>query len=504
MKFKFKAGAYKESSRGEGFIKKPFLFLLNFFRNLKKSYLLMSKTERFFAILFLLIAVSLSSFRFYKGYIANTKPAPTRGGEYSEAIVGDIKFLNPITAQNDAERSVTKLLFSGLVKIEDQNKIEPDLASSYKVSENGLVYTFNLRKNLFFSDGQPLTANDVAFTIDSIKAPELKSPLYKSWKDVEAEVVDDYIVRLTLPISYGPFIYNCDFGILPAHLSTDDFSKKLVGSGPFQFKKSYKEKDKIKEIDMVRNENYYGVKTYLDKVKLSFFQEEDLANKYYSSNDNVSAIFGTKVDIGQAMNFSSTRSLGLIFNLRDKNLADKTLRKNILTGKKIKGNLAFTLTTLDIPSQRQKAEELKGRFESQGLNLNIDYENGVNLQDKLMKKDYQMLLYGFDFGYDRDPYPYWHSSQKEEANFAGWSNKSADILMEDARMLEDSEKRNAKYDQIFKMIKDQYLAEFYDPITYDFYIRDNIKGVSQVKGNQPTSRFNDIKKWYIKEKRVRK
>ena len=528
MKFKFKLRSENLKKRSEVWPleqkpprgrHKPLLFFSTtygaakiFFGNLKKSYLLMTKRERIGAIVLLVVGVSLLGYKSYKNYLNTTVSRPAAGGEYSEVMVGDVKFLNPVAAQSDAEKSVSKLMFQGLVRITDPNTIVPDAAESYSVSTDGKKYTFNLKKNIRFSDGQPLTAKDIAYTISIIKAPELKSPLQKTWTGVEVTPIDDYTVEFDLATAYGPFIYNCDFGIIPSYLTSDDFAKKLTGSGPFQYLKSISSGGKITEVDLARNDSYSGAKPYLDTVKLTFQSNETDAINQFKTDNNTNAIFaapnigpfGTDQSAEAKLDYSSSRQFGLIFNLRQDALKDQAIRTKILTGGHFDSPLSLAIATLDTPVQRTKGEELKQRFEAENLKIQINYFSNADFQDHIVKKDYDLVLYGFDFGNDRDPYAFWHSSQLNDLNLAGWSDKASDILMEDARMLPDASARNAKYAVVFDTIKNNYIAEFYVPTLYNFSVKSKVKGIVPITGTQVYSRFDTIGQWYIKEKRVRK
>ena len=68
----------------------------------------------------------------------------------------------------------------------------------------------------------------------------------------------------------------------------------------------------------------------------------------------------------------------------------------------------------------------------------------------LKDKKYELLLYGFNFGHDIDPYPFWHSSQLEQSNFSGLSDKKIDVAIEGARQIADSAVRKTKYDEMIK------------------------------------------------------
>jgi ABC-type transport system substrate-binding protein len=502
MKFKFRNTAPKYKVTTEG-LKKPFLHIALFFKNIKKSYSLMPKFERVIAAILMIAALLLLLFKFYQTYIAETNIVPADNGEYTEAVVGEVKYLSPVFAQTDAEKSASKLIFTGLIKIVDKDTVAPDLAESWQVSEDGKRYTFKLRPDAVFSDGNPVTADDIAYTISLIKAPESKSPLQTSWSNVGVIAVDQSTVELDLPNAYGPFIYNCNFGIVPAHLSADEFSKKLIGSGPFKFVKTAQVSGKIKQIDLARNDSYYGVKPHFATFQVKLFLQKEDAVKDYEENGATNALFGADSSVGKKLSYESSKRLGLVFNLRNDKLKDKDTRLKLLNGTSFDAPTQFTLTTLDSAVQRQKAEELKTKLATQKVQLDILYLNPSKLQDALQARNYELLLYGFDFGLDRDPYTFWHSSQIDALNFAGWSDKASDILLEDARMLTDETQRNAKYDQFYQTIAAQGLAEFYEPIQYSFYVKDSVKNVSSITGTQVYSRYQNIADWYTKEKRVR-
>jgi len=520
MKFKFKlrsrqsngkAGVWPLERKNPRGWQKPLLFCSDtyqrakvFLSNLKKSYLLMNKREKIGASVFVALAIILMSVKSYRGYLAETVSSPTRGGAYVEVMVGEVKFLNPVVAQSDAEKSVTNLMFQGLVKVTGPNTVVPDVAESYDISSDGTKYTFHLRPNQF-SDGSPLTAADVAGTIAMIQDPSLKSPFYKTWSEVTTEIIDEKTIQLNLQKAYGPFIYDCDFGIIPTHLSPDEFSKNLVGSGQFQFVKSVAaDGGKISEVDLARNDSYSGGRSYLDTVKILFFGNKSDAINQFKTGAKTNAVFGAEPGVSAKLDYNSSRELALIFNLRKDAFKDIAVRQKILAGERFDQPLNLNLATLDTPRQHTRADALAKKFATENLKVKINYYDNVSFQEHIAKKDYDLILYGFDFGDDRDPYIYWHSSQINDLNLSGWADKDADILMEDARMLPDASARNAKYDQVFAAIKSNALAEFYDPIRYEYYVKSEVKGIRSITGTQVYSRFDTIGKWYVDEKRVKK
>ncbi len=168
---------------------------------------------------------------------------PARGGSFVEGAVGTARFANPLLASSQADHDLTALVYSGLTRQEGGTFV-PDLAERVSVSEDGTEYTFTLR-DATFHDGEPVTAEDVAFTVALAQDPATKSTRRANWEGVEVHVDDPRTVRFTLPNAYAPFIGNTTLGILPKHLwkdvSADEFSFTSlntvpVGSGPFKIK----------------------------------------------------------------------------------------------------------------------------------------------------------------------------------------------------------------------------------------------------------------------------
>ena len=466
---------------------------------------MMSLFEKRLAITFFIIALIMGGVKVKQEYSSMTKIVPGSGGTYREAVVGDFKYFNPILASSDAEKSTSKLIFSGLVKFDKYNNILPDVADRWEVSADGLTYNFYLKGNVDFHDGKKLTAEDIVFTVNKIKDPALKSPLYNAWADVEVSSESSDVVTFTLPKAYGPFIYNCDFGILPAHISDDQFSKKVIGEGPYKFENSKSRDTKVSKIYLEKNDKYFGGKPLINKIELDFYKTADEAEKAFEADDGITALAGGSASLAgvKSWDFETTKRLGLVFNLRKDNLKDKAFRQKILSGEKSAEKISLTLSTLDNEIRRQKAEELKKQYADRNIDLDIKYYSLTEMQDILTAKNYELLLYGFDFGHDRDPYPFWHSTELDKLNLAGYSDKSADILLEDARMITDPVQRNAKYDQFYAMVQGEALAVFYDPILYNYNFRTTVRGVS-INCNDVEYRYNGIENWYFKEKRVRK
>lgn len=104
-------------------------------------------------------------------YLATTTAVPASGGEYREALVGHPQYINPVLAQtNYVDMDLSRLLFSGLFRRTTDQRLEPDLVTDYEISEDQLTYTLYIRRDAVWHDGQPLTTNDVVFTLQANQA----------------------------------------------------------------------------------------------------------------------------------------------------------------------------------------------------------------------------------------------------------------------------------------------------------------------------------------------
>lgn len=170
---------------------------------------------------------------------------PAHGGAIHEGAVGYPNFINPLLSTTDTGRDLSYLIYSGLMRINNEGKLSPDIAESYTVSDDGKTYTFKLREGARFHDDTPLTSADVIFTIEKVKDGRVKSPYASNWQGVQAKAIDDHTVEFTLKTPYAPFLENTTLGILPKHIwekaDVDQFvfspyNFDPVGSGPYQVK----------------------------------------------------------------------------------------------------------------------------------------------------------------------------------------------------------------------------------------------------------------------------
>ncbi len=245
-----------------------------------------SATER--ALFSLLVIAALISALIMGKWVNDyfSVDVPAYGGSLTEGIIGLPRTVNPILAVTDADRDISALVYSGLAKYE-HGALVTDLAQSYDISEDGLVYTFTLKPKLQFHDGEPLTTEDIAFTIQKIQDPVLKSPRRADWADVTVEVVSPTEVKFILKQPYRPFLSNTTIGILPKHVwgSVSDeqfifsqYNIEPIGSGPYRFDKvSYNAGGIPTTYKLSSWSGYHGRVPYISQVIFKFFADEETA-----------------------------------------------------------------------------------------------------------------------------------------------------------------------------------------------------------------------------------
>lgn len=221
--------------------------------------------------------------------VANLHFQPASGGTLTEGMVGTPQYINPVLARaSTIDDVLTHLTFRGLMTIDADGQIVPDLASTLTSSNEGKTYTAKLRPNLRWSDGEELTSHDVVFTFETIIDTSYKSPLAPAWRGVTLTATDDQTVVFTLPAAANSFPSLLTTGLLPAHAWLDTSpqtfalaelnTKPTISNGPFQFQSLTKDRNgTIRSYTFARNKLYHHSAPYLDKLIVKFYPDQPQA-----------------------------------------------------------------------------------------------------------------------------------------------------------------------------------------------------------------------------------
>jgi peptide/nickel transport system substrate-binding protein len=227
-------------------------------------------------------------------------PQPEQGGVYTEGLVGSLGRLNPLLDWNNpADRDVNRLLFSGLIRFDEQGLPQSDLAEGRGVSEDGTIYNFTIRPNAFWHDGEPVTSDDVIFTIEMMRSAGSLYPqdIKDLWSKIEVTRLDEKTFKLTLPEPYVPFMDYLTFGVLPKHLldsvpanqmAEAEFNINPVGSGPYKFDHLLVENGQITGVVLTLSTSYYGKSPFIEQVVFRYYPTSEAAFEAYQQGDVLS------------------------------------------------------------------------------------------------------------------------------------------------------------------------------------------------------------------------
>jgi len=315
------------------------------FSQWKQFFKILNKNEKIAFLIFLFLSFFSAGFLSLNFYFKNSEIQPAFGGNYIEGIVGQPRLINPIYASSsEIDQDLVELLFSGLMKYTSDGKIVPDLAKSYKIEDNGRVYEVNLKENLFWSDGEKFSADDVIFTVKTIQNQDYQSPLRPSFLGIDVEKISDYALRFRLKDPYPPFLETLTFKILPKHIwenippqnfSLAIYNLEPIGNGPFQLKNFNKDKfGYIKSLNLSPNPYYHGKPPFLSEISFIFFRnEEDLIKSWQKKElKGIADISPLKLEVfkkkgAKIYRFSFPRYFDISFNpLKSKVLGEKEVR----------------------------------------------------------------------------------------------------------------------------------------------------------------------------------
>lgn len=231
--------------------------------------------------------------------MGGTISVPERGGSLTEGTIGAPRFINPVLAVTAADRDMTNLLYSSLVRLGADGTLVPELAESVTVSDDGLTYNVVLKEDLVFHDGSPLSVDDIIFTIDRIKDPALKSPLRANWEGVSIERLGDHEMNFVLAQPYAPFLENLTVGIMPKRIwefaTAEEFpfsqyNSEPVGSGPYEIESIKRNRSGIPDSYTLQGfKDYHAGAPRIETLTVRFFANESALVEAFESKEVDSA-----------------------------------------------------------------------------------------------------------------------------------------------------------------------------------------------------------------------
>ena len=191
------------------------------------------------------------------------------------ASEAEFEGLNPLLE----ETNLDALLFRGLMRFNENNEPITDIADSYVVSTDKLTYTFVLKDNIKFHDGELLTADDVIFTIESILDDNNASFLKEDFTEVDSiKKIDDHKFELKLKRPFTPMLDKLTVPILPKHafegvdMRTAEFNSHPIGAGPYAFDKWVRGNS----LTLKAFNDFHGTKPSIEKVIFKFIPDSNV------------------------------------------------------------------------------------------------------------------------------------------------------------------------------------------------------------------------------------
>lgn len=293
----------------------------------------------------IMLAVT-QAFWFGDSYAENTW---TTGGTYTEATLGEVDSMNPLFATTNSERALSRLLFSTLAANDYSGHPKPELAQSITPSEDGKIWTVKLREDLKWSDGEPITNEDVMFTFSLIKNPAVTTIYDANLANVKVAEGENGTIVFTLPTAYADFISALIIPIVPKHeladsdpktLIEDSFSNAPVTSGPFTFnavQSGALTQDETFYLSV--NPNYYKEGAMLGSFAVHAYTERDdiigaINSGSITATAELNEADAEKVATGKFLQKNSSLDSGafIFFNTSSAKLKDVEVRRAIRQG----------------------------------------------------------------------------------------------------------------------------------------------------------------------------
>lgn len=448
----------------------------------------------------------------------------------TEGVLGQPLSLNPLEeTQSQVDADIISLIFSSLVKYDENGNLIGDLAEFWQISDDGKEYIFQLKSDLKFHNGFSLVTDDILWTLDQ----------HQKFKGIRKEKIDNQSFKIALDKPLVPLLdFLTTVKIVPKN-SDQNGVLIPIGSGPYQILRIDKKGDFVEKIVLDTNNHHYKIK----RIIFRFFDNPESIKTAAKLGEINSFLCPDCEDISGFNYFESpllSRYYALFFNFASNNelLKDKTFRQNIakVINKKqmvaelenkfvdvntcIKNSWAenlslevysdetssekiysheLDLTFPDLEQYEKVADLLKKDLEKIGLKVRLKkIPFDLIVSEILEKKNFDLLLFGQEIvGRDPDRYSFWHSTQKEfpGLNFSSFNNMRVDKALEESRKIFDQEERKKHYLLFQRILHDELPAIYLFQPKITYAVSQKISGVSISNLYTLEERFLGIEGW---------
>ncbi|MBQ6130557.1 hypothetical protein IJI72_02640 [Candidatus Saccharibacteria bacterium] len=471
---------------------------------------------RLFVLEWALIVATLFLFALTQSFWFNDSYSVSgyvNGGTFTEATLGKVGSLNPLFASTNSEKTLSKLLFSSLTASDSSGHVGNVLARSVS-SPDGRVWTVTLRDNLKWSDGEPLTLDDVLFTASLIQDSAVSSNYSSNLSRVKVSRDGEKLV-FELPAVYAEFASALDFPILPEHVLKDvapsallesSFSTSPVSSGAFMFNASQAVGSAGESIVYLSANPYF----YRGVPKISSF----VVHAYLSSDEILSALNSGSVSATSELLATDAKKItnkniyekqtainsGIFLFMNNKSpvFRNRDVRKAVQSGLNLEEirsligdelpldypilknqislsswptlpeynpdtakstvssleNKIVSLATINTGYFPALAEDISAQLEELGFTVTKQlYDPGQDfIVNVVAERNYDILLYEIELGANPDLLVYYHSSQANRSglNLSNYNSSVADNYILTARETADENLKNQNYEAFLK------------------------------------------------------
>jgi ABC-type transport system substrate-binding protein len=243
-------------------------------------------------------------------------------------------------------------------------------------------------------------------------------------------------------------------------------------------------------------------KAYIQKVILKSYENQEQLVKAAKNGDITASADFTETPPRQMVEqeLQLPRFQVLIFNMAKQNFKDAANRKRIIQGA-YGPAVSYTLLTSQSGLASDLADQFAADLSDKGITITVQKKSGSMLQkEDIAKREFDLLLYGINYGATRDYYPFWHSNQSgtNGLNISGVKDKILDGLLEAAHSESDEIKRDTLNKQIESYLNDNSFQKILNQESYQFWINKSVKGVKYAKIDEGNDRFNLLWQWYFK------
>lgn len=381
---------------------------------------------------------------------------PAAGGTFVEGMIGS----DPTTI----DQAVSHLTNVGLTMFDANGKVTPVLARSWSVSPDGKQYTFALSDSV--------TANGL---IQIIKATK------NGWDSLDMSAPDDHTLVFTLKQPFAQFLSSTTDPIFPF--------------GPYRVTQQSNS-----EVDLRANNNFVLGAPHISKIVIKQFSSQAALSAALGHGEVDGVIDGANAnDNFQSFHFTLPRYQMLFFNTTRPPFSNLAARRRVVEASDGPA-VSYRLVTVDSSATSQLVKHLVDQLAKHHITVTIDKKMSItDLKTAITKHDFDLLVYGVDYGVDPDLYPFWHSSQVDPPglNIAGIKSRALDDLVSGVRSTQDPAARADKVKAAEAYIQSNYLAETLAQDSHTYLVNRRVRGVVLPKAGDPADRFDLLYRWYI-------